>query len=95
MAKYRSEFEPVWDSKFGIYNMLVGYGNYSELNLSLFEYSRVSWYIYNDPNYYLDPQNRGSASGTWFNEFDESYVNSISKADTLAIREYFYSFKKR
>jgi hypothetical protein len=95
MAKYRSEFEPVWDSKFGIYNMLVGYGNYSELNLSLFEYRRVSWYIYNDPNYYLDPLNRGSASGTWFNEFDESYVNSISKADTLAIREYFYSFKKR
>jgi len=30
-----------------------------------------------------------------FNEFDEAYVKSISKNDTLAIQEYFYSFKKR
>jgi hypothetical protein len=97
MSKYRSEFEPVWDSKFSGYNMLVGYGNYSELNLSSFEYRRVSWNTFSDPdNYYLYPQlYRGSASGTRFNEFDESYVNSIRKADTLAIREYFYSFKKR
>ncbi|TLV02448.1 hypothetical protein [Dyadobacter luticola] len=97
MSKYRAEFEPVWDGKFSTYNMLVGYGDYSELNLSVFEYSRVSWNIFYDPDYYyLHPKlYRGSASGTSFNEFDESYVNSISKADTLAIREYFYSFKKR
>lgn len=97
MSKYRSKFEPVWDSKFSGYNMLVGYGNYSDLNLSVFEYMRVSWNTFYDPDYYyLYPQiYRGSASGTMFNEFDESYVNSISKADTLAIREYFYSFKKR
>lgn len=97
MSKYRSEFEPVWDNKFSGYNMLVGYGNYSELNLSVFEYRRVSWNTFSDPdNYYLHPQlYRGSASGTRFNEFDESYVNSIRKADTLAIREFFYSFKKR
>ncbi len=97
MSKYRSEFVPVWDSKFSTYNMLVGYGNYSELNLSVFEYRRVSWNTFTDPdNYYLHPQlYRGSSSGRRFNEFDESYVNSISRADTLAIREYFYSFKKR
>lgn len=96
MAKYRSEFEPVWDSKFGLYNMLVGYGSYSELNLSLFEYRRVWWNTYNNPDYYLHPEiNRGSASGTWFNEFDESYMNSITQADTVAIREYFFSYKTR
>lgn len=96
MSKYRSEFKPVWDSKFSTYNMLVGYGNYSELNLSVFEYRRVSWNTYYDPDYILHPEiYRGSSSGTRFNEFDESFVNSISKADTLAIREYFYSFKKR
>jgi len=95
MAKYRSEFERMWGSQFSHYNMFVGYGNYSELNLSLFEYNRVWWNTHGDPNYYLDPHRRGRASGTWFNEFDESYVNSLSKADTLAFREYFYSFKKR
>lgn len=97
MSKYRSEVEPVWDYKFIAYNMLVGYGNYSELNLSVFEYSRVSWNTFHNPDYYyLYPEiYKGSASGTIFNEFDESYVNSISKADTLAVREYFYSFTKR
>lgn len=97
MSKYRSEFEPVWDGKFSTYNMLVGYGNYSELKLSVFEYRRVSWNTFYDPDYYyLYPEMfRGSVSGIRFNEFDESYLNSISKADTLAIREYFYSFTKR
>jgi hypothetical protein len=80
MSKYRSEVEPVWDSKFSTYNMLVGYGNYSELNLSVFEYRRVSWNTFYDPdNYYLYPQlYRGSSSGTRFNEFDESYASARS-----------------
>ncbi|MCF0053607.1 hypothetical protein LXM25_26275 [Dyadobacter sp. LJ53] len=98
MSKYRSEFEPVWDSKFRTYNMQVGYGNYSELSLSSFEYMLVSWTYY-DPEYSWFPGEGGlyksSGSGTRFNEFDESFVQHLGKGDTLAIREYFYSFKKR
>lgn len=95
MSKYRSDFEPVWDGKFSTYQMLVGYGNYEAIDLSVFEYTRVSWNTFLDPDYHLHPEiYKGVASGIRFNEFDEAYVNSLSKADTLAVREYFYSFKR-
>ncbi|QRR00754.1 hypothetical protein [Dyadobacter sandarakinus] len=96
MLKYRSEFEPVWDNKFSTYNMMVGYGNYSELSMSVFEYLRVWWTTSFDSLFFQHPDlYKASSYGKTLNEFDESYVNSIGKADTLAIREYFYLMKKR
>ncbi len=97
MTKYQSEIKPVWDGKFSVYNMLVGYGNYSALNLSVFEYNRIGWYIqwnWSDDSS-PDIWDKSSSSGTIFNEFNESYINSVGKYDTLAIQEYFYSFRKR
>ncbi|MCE7042377.1 hypothetical protein [Dyadobacter sp. CY312] len=94
MAKYKSEAEPVWDSKWSTYHMLVGYGNYTELKLSTFEYKRVKWYLMS--GYFPEPiLQKSSTSGTKFNEFDQSYISKVGKNDTLAIQEYFYTFKKR
>ena len=102
MAKYQSEIEPVWDSKYRVYNMLVGYGNYSELKLSVFNYSVTMWHKNFSNDYFgfndttsNDYTYKSKASGKVFNEFNESYINSVAESDTLAIQEYFYSFKKR
>lgn len=102
MAKYQSEIEPVWDSKYRVYNMLVGYGNYSELKLSVFNYSVTMWYKNFSNDYFgfndttsTDYTYKSKASGKVFNEFNESYISSVAESDTLAIQEYFYSFKKR
>jgi len=102
MAKYQSEIEPVWDSKYRVYNMLVGYGNYSEFKLSVFNYSVTMWHKNFSNDYFgfndttsNDYTYKSKASGKVFNEFNESYINSVAESDTLAIQEYFYSFKKR
>jgi hypothetical protein len=101
MAKYQSEIEPVWDGKYSVYNMLIGYGDYSELKLSVFNYSLTQWYT-NSNDYFgfndttsTDYTYKSEMSGKVFNEFNESYINSGTKNDTLAIQEYFYSFKKK
>ncbi|WP_254413071.1 hypothetical protein [Dyadobacter diqingensis] len=97
MGRYQSEIEPVWDGKFSAYNMLVGYGDYSALKLSVFEYNRVSWFVQWNWGDTSSPDilTKSSSSGTMFNEFNESYISSIQKNDTLAIQEYFYSFQKK
>jgi hypothetical protein len=101
MAKYQSEIEPVWDGKYSVYNMLIGYGDYSELKLSVFNYNLTQWYT-NSNDYFgfndttsTDYTYKSEMSGKVFNEFNESYINSGTKNDTLAIQEYFYFFKKK
>lgn len=101
MAKYQSEIDPVWDSKYRFYHMLIGYGDYSELKLSVFNYSLTKWYNnsndyfgFNDTTY-TGYTYKSKTSGKVFNEFNESYLSSVGKSDTLAIQEYFYEFKKK
>lgn len=102
MAKHQSEIEPVWDSKYRIYNMLIGYGDYSDLKLSVFNYSLLTrWHNFSNDYFGFndtistDYTYRSKTSGKVFNEFNESYVSSVGKSDTLAVQEYFYEFKKK
>jgi len=96
MAKYQSEIEPVWDSKYRVYHMLIGYGDYTALKLSAFKYSSVHWNTYLSTDFLLYPfLYKSSSSGIRYNEFNESYIANIGKSDTLAIQEYFYTFKKK
>lgn len=102
MAKYQSPIEPVWDSKYRVYHMLIGYGDYSDLKLSVFNYSLLTrWHNFSNDYFGFNDTTstdyiyKSKTSGKVFNEFNESYVSSIGKNDTLAIQEYFYEFKKK
>lgn len=98
MQKYQSAIEPVWDSQFSAYYMLVGYGDYAALNLSVFEYSRISWFMLQlnwGDSQSPDTWYKSSASGTIFNEFNETYISAVGINDTLAIQEYAYSFRRK
>ncbi|WP_221389578.1 hypothetical protein [Dyadobacter sp. NIV53] len=96
MNKYRSELGPPWyDGLFRVDNLMVGYGDYSEIELSVYNYKIVKAHMFE--NYYgMGPYlYRSVASGKVFNEFDELYINSLTLTDTLAIEEYTYTFRSR
>ena len=93
MSRYRGTL--VYSPFFGYMakNIMVGYGNYNRLNLSVYSYklTRASKIFFNDEEHVY----RSRYSGNTFNEFDTSYINSVLDTDTLAIEEYSFIFEKR
>lgn len=91
MSRYRGML--VYSPFFGYMakNIIVGYGNYSHLKLSAYNYRLVRTGSYS----HMDGLRRSVYSGNTFNEFDTSYINSVQDTDTLAIEEYSCIFEKR
>ena len=97
MYKYRSEpGRSRYDGKLAVNMMVVGYGDYSNVELSVFNYKIVRAGYYRDDSYFGSGSlYRSVATGKVFNEFDEAYLQTLTKTDTLAIEEYSYTFKVR
>lgn len=71
--------------------ILTAYGNYSKLELPGLSYKVVK----TDRISSEDRIYQRGFSGKAFNEFDQSYIQTIRSTDTLAIEEYFYIFEKK
>ncbi|MEO6286679.1 MAG: hypothetical protein ABIN80_25045 [Dyadobacter sp.] len=96
MNKYRSELGgPRYDGKYAVQNMMVGYGNYSEIEIRVFNYKLVKAHKGFDYYFGIERLYRSVNAGKVFNEFDEKYVNSLTQTDTLAIEEYSYTFRAK
>ncbi|WP_090384664.1 hypothetical protein [Dyadobacter sp. SG02] len=101
MNKQRSELGlPRYDGQFPADYLMVGYGNYAKFEMSVYNYKLVKATPGGD---YYDFDNlgagsigsRGEYAGKVLNEFDYTYVNSLTQADTLAVEEYTYTFMLR
>lgn len=91
MYKYRSPLGNLWyDKKYRLKAQLVGYGNYSQVVLPVFNFKRVRTQKYMDQIY-----RSGNAAKVLLNEFDNAYINMIPETDTVAIEEYTYILEKR
>jgi hypothetical protein len=64
--------------------MLVGYGNYTEINMSYFIFKYTH---HTHPSYKI----RGNIS----NEFNESIISTLAAKDTLAVTTFSINYKKR
>jgi hypothetical protein len=97
MYKYRTEpTRPRYDGKLAVNMMVVGHGDYSNVELSVFNYKIVRAGYYRDDSYFGSGSlYRSVAAGKVFNEFDEAYLQTLTKTDTLAIEEYSYTFQVR
>jgi len=85
MNKHRSALTPAYDGNYHVDIIMVGYGDYSKVELSLFSYKVVK----------RSGQSWSLNTGKTFNEFDESYISTVGPNDTLAIEEYSYTLKVR
>jgi hypothetical protein len=73
--------------------VLTGYGDYKEYKIPVFAYVKSRYRIdyYDSTKTYLSVQKM-----SWkYNDFKESYINSLGPLDTLAIQEYELVYKKR
>lgn len=93
MSRYRGTL--IYSPFFGYTakNIMVGYGNYNRLNMSVYSFklTRSSKILFNNEEHV----NRSVYSGTTFNEFDPAYISRVPDTDTLAIEEYSFIFEKR
>lgn len=96
MNKHRSELGlPRYDGKYVVNRIVAGYGNYSEIEIPVFNYKLVKAYTVEDYYGWGEYLFRSVNSGKVFNEFDMTYINSLTKTDTLAVEEYSYTFQAK
>jgi hypothetical protein len=93
MSRYRGKLVYSPFSGYMAQNIMIGYGNYNRLNLSVYSYklTRANKFVLNDEEHVF----RSGYAGKTFNEFDTSYINRVLDTDTLAIEEYSFIFEKR
>jgi len=75
------------------HEVLTGYGDYKEFRIPIFAYVRARYVIdrYDSTKTYVSVRKM-----SWkYNDFKESYINTVGPMDTFAIQEYELVYKKR
>ena len=96
MNKYRSDWQgPGYGNEGWVDYIMVGQGNRATLRISCFNYKLVKAHQYDD-YFGMGPYLfRSVYTGNVFNEFNEEYLNTLTKSDTLAIEEYSFVLKSK
>lgn len=96
MNKRRSELgAPRYDGKYQVDFLMVGYGSYTKIEMPVYNYKLVKAHKVDDYFGSGEYMSRSVNTGKVFNEFDETYINSLTQTDTLAVEEYAYTFMLR
>jgi hypothetical protein len=96
MNKHRSELgAPRYDGKYQVDFLMAGYGSYAKIEMPVYNYKLVKAHKVDDYFGWGEYMFRSVNTGKVFNEFDETYINSLTQTDTLAVEEYAYTFMLR
>ncbi len=84
---FPEKITPIPGIGYAVNETRVGYGDFTNLKISLFSYKLL--------RRNMSSGNYESLSATLYNEFNQPFINALGATDTLAIQEFKLSFNEK